>query len=81
MSNIVAFNRHKLYRVEAVAAYERLRKAGCNAAEAVACIDAPEREWQESGWQRLVNGTRRLQALFGIAFCLFVVGLVVGWVS
>jgi hypothetical protein len=69
MSNIVAFNRHKLYRLDDV---KTSVLAGCSVEEALE-VESP----METFWE----GTRRLQALFGIAFCLFVVGLVVGWVS
>jgi hypothetical protein len=69
MSNIVAFNRHKLYRLDDV---QSSVLAGCSVEESLE-VDSPV--------ERFVEGTRRLQALFGIAFCLFVVGLGVGWVS
>jgi hypothetical protein len=69
MSKVLAFNRHKLYRLDDV---QSSVLAGCSVEEALEV---------ENPIQRFMDGTRRLQALFGIALCLFVVGLVVGWVA
>jgi acetylglutamate synthase len=70
MSKVLAFNRHKLYRLTE----DQIRRGYHEQ------LDDGYTQ-HESRWKAFWNGLRRLQALFGIAFCLFVVGLVVGWVS